>query len=143
MRIASVTWYGMESAYWVPAGLDYQPYGAIMDLVKRLGYNAIRLPFSNELVETNPVVTEHVAANPQFRGAHAMEVMDAIVDYAHHIGLKIILDDHLCRASRRKMVNWLLEPRWYTDQYPESAWVHDWETLARRYLHNDADKQST
>ena len=138
VRIAGVTWYGMESSYWVPAGLDFQPYNAIMDLVKRLGYNTIRLPYSNELVESNPVVTEHVTANPQFRGVHAMEVMDAIVDYAHRIGLKIILDDHLSRASRPKLVNWLLEPRWHTADYPESAWIHDWETLARRYLHNDA-----
>src|SRR5438309_1918154 len=99
VRIAGVTWYGMESSYWVPAGLDYQPYTKIMDLVKSLGYNAIRLPFSNELVETNPIVTDKVAANPQFKGMHALTVMDAIVRYAHKISLKIILDDHRCHAS--------------------------------------------
>jgi endoglucanase len=64
--------------------------------------------------------------------------MDAIVDYAQRTGLKIILDNHLCRASRPKTVNSLLEARWYTDEYPESAWIHDWETLARRYRHDDA-----
>ena len=42
------------------AGLDYQPYTKIMDLVKQLGYNAIRLPYSNELVESDPVVTDKV-----------------------------------------------------------------------------------
>ena len=31
VRIAGVTWYGMETSYWVPAGLDYQPYTRIMD----------------------------------------------------------------------------------------------------------------
>lgn len=138
VRISGATWYGMESSYWVPAGLDYQPYQRILDLVKSLGYNTIRLPYSNELVETNPVVTDKVAANPQFRGEHAMQVMDSIIRYAGRIGLKIILDDHRCRASRPKSVNYLDEPLWYTAQYPESAWIADWKALASRYADSDA-----
>jgi endoglucanase len=137
VRIAGVTWYGMETSYWVPAGLDFQRYTKIMDLVQKLGYNAIRLPFSNELVESNPVVREKIKANPQFRGMHALQVMDTIVRYAKRIGLKIILDNHVCRAERPNTVNDLVEARWYTKRYPESAWTHDWEKLARRYLHND------
>jgi endoglucanase len=35
-------------------------------------------------------------------------------------------------------VNSLYPPLWYTRNYPESSWIHDWETLARRYLGNDA-----
>ena len=138
VRIAGVSWYGMETSYWVPAGLDYQSYTAIMDRVKSLGYNTIRLPFSNELVETDPIVTRHVNANPQFKGEHAMQVMDAIVRYARQIGLKLILDDHISRASRPRYVNDLEEPLWYTPQYPESAWIHDWVSLARRYLGDTA-----
>lgn len=138
VRIASVTWYGMESSYWVPAGLDYQPYARIMDLVKQLGFNTIRLPYSNEMVETNPIVTEKVRANPQLLGMHAMDVMDLVVRYAHQVGLKIILDDHRCRASRPKRVNYLVEPAWYAPGYPESSWIADWQTLARRYRNDDA-----
>ncbi len=138
VRIAGLTWYGMESTYWVPAGLDYQPYTAIMDLVKKLGYNTIRLPYSNELVESNPLVTDKIKANPQFQGMHALDVMDAIVGYAHHIGLKIILDNHRCRAARPAFVNDLDEPLWYTAVYTEQSWIRDWQTLARRYLHDDA-----
>jgi len=138
VRIASVTWYGMESSYWVPAGLDYQSYTAIMDRVKHLGYNTIRLPYSNELIESDPVVTTMVRANPQFLNVRAMQVLDVIVNYAHTIGLKIILDDHRCRAARPKHVNLLDEPRWYTAEYPESSWISDWESLARRYRGNDA-----
>ena len=138
VRLAGVTWYGMETSYWVPAGLDYQRYMRIMDLVKELGYNSIRLPFSNELVETNPIVEQHINANPQFRGLHALQVMDAIVQYAGRIGLKIILDDHVSQAERPKTVNDLTEALWYAPGYPESSWIQDWVTLARRYLGNDA-----
>lgn len=138
VRIAAVTWYGMETSYWVPAGLDFQPYTAIMDRVKALGYNAIRLPFSLELVEHDPIVSEHVAANPRLKGMHALGVMDAIVAHARSIGLKIILDDHLCAASRPpKHVSDLLEPLWYTRDYPDSSWVRDWTMLARRYRGNN------
>lgn len=138
VRIAGVTWYGMESSHWVPAGLDFQPYTTIMDLIKLLGYNTVRLPFSNELVERNPVVRDAVRANPQFQGKRAMEVMDAIAGYAQRIGLKIILDDHRSRASRPMGINSLDEPLWYTKQFSDAAWVRDWEALARRYRGNDA-----
>src|SRR5579884_2803090 len=49
VRIAGITWYGMESTWWVPAGLDFQPYTHILDQVKALGYNTVRIPFSTEL----------------------------------------------------------------------------------------------
>ncbi len=138
VHLAGVTWYGMETSYWVPAGLDFQPYTRIMDEVKSLGYNSIRLPFSNELVETNPVVTQHVRANPTLLGLHALTILDDIVQYAQSIGLKIILDDHVSQATRPKTVNYLLEPLWYTPKYPQSAWISDWQFLARRYLGSDA-----
>ncbi|HZU14716.1 MAG TPA: glycoside hydrolase family 5 protein [Chloroflexota bacterium] len=138
VRIAAVNWYGMETANWVPAGLDYQPYTTIMRIIKLLGYNTIRLPFSNELVERDPVVHSAIAANAEFRGLHALQVMDAIVAYAGRIGLKIILDDQRSRAPRPTQINTPNEPFWYSARYPESAWINDWVVLARRYLDNDA-----
>src|SRR5450759_2574786 len=138
VRIAAVNWYGMDSSYWVPAGLDYQPYKRIMNEVKSLGYNVIRLPFSNELVEINPVVTQKVMANPQFLGMHAMTVLDHIVRYARRIGLKIILDDARSQAARPKRVNYLDEALWYSKRFPESAWIDDWLALASRYKGNTA-----
>lgn len=138
VRIAAVNWYGAESATWVPGGLDFQPYTTIMNTIKLLGYNTIRLPFSNELVERDPIVRRGVAANPEFRGLHALQVMDAIVGYAQQIGLKIILDDHRSRASRPMQINTPNEPFWYSAEYPESSWIADWMTLARRYLNDDA-----
>lgn len=141
VRIAAVTWFGAESTTWVPGGLDFQPYTRIMDLTKRLGFNTIRLTFSNEMVERDPVVTRGVAANPAFKGKRALNVFDAIVSYAGKIGLKIILDDQrsvaapTSRAHPNKVSN-LNEPLWYTKRYPANAWLRDWKTLANRYLGN-------
>ena len=64
VRIAAANWFGGENVWYVPAGLDKQPLDTIMARVKQLGLNAIRLPFSNQMVEENPVVTTHLDANP-------------------------------------------------------------------------------
>jgi endoglucanase len=138
VRIAAVTWYGMESERWVPAGLKFRSHTEIMNLVKALGYNAIRLPLSNEVVERNPPIPGHVESDPSFLGKPALQLLDAIAAYAHQIGLKIILDDHLSRATRTARVNFLMEPLWYTAEYPESSWIRDWVALTRRYQNNDA-----
>jgi endoglucanase len=135
-RIVGINWYGMETSQWVPAGLNFQRYSTIMDEVRLLGFNTIRLPLSNELIERNPRVTSGVAANPELRGRRALDVLDALVVYAGRIGLRIVLDDHRSRAARPEQVNNLDEPLWYTQGYPELAWIRDWETLARRYAGN-------
>ncbi len=137
VRIVGVTWYGMETAKWVPAGLDTQRYTIILDQVKLLGYNVVRLPLSNELVERNPVITRAVRANPDLLGLHALDVLDRLVAYAGSIGLKVILDNHRCRAARPLEINTLDEPLWYTKAYPQSVWLKDWQTLALRYRGND------
>jgi endoglucanase len=138
VRMAGVNWYGMDDSHWVPAGLDAQPYTTIMDEVKLLGYNTIRLLISDELVQRDPVIHSGVKANPQFEGEHALQVLDAIVAYAGQIGLKIVLDNHHSAAPRPMKVNNSYEPLWYTPQYPESSWIGDWQVLARRYLGDDA-----
>jgi endoglucanase len=132
VRIAAVNWFGMENRWFVPAGLDKQPLNAIVARVKTLGFNAIRLPFSNQMVEENPVVTGRLDANPDLRGLHALDIMDRIVAAAGQAGLRVILDDGRSSAGSQPEWNGL----WYTKVYPESAWIADWEILARRYLGN-------
>lgn len=137
VRIAGVTWYGMETTNWVPAGLDIQRYSTILDQVKLLGYNLVRVPLSDELVERNPVVTRAVRANPELTGLHALDVLDLLVSYAGRIGLKIMLDNHRCHAARSTEVNTLDEPLWYTAAFRSTAWISDWQALALRYRGND------
>jgi endoglucanase len=55
--------------------------------------------------------------------------MDKIIAAAGADGLKVILDDHRSEAGDDNERNGL----WYTEQYPESSWIADWQTLAARY----------
>jgi beta-galactosidase len=132
IRIAAANWFGGENQWFVPAGLDKQPLDEIMTRLQNLGLNALRLPFSNQLVEQNPVVTTHLDANPELQGLRALDIMDKIIASAGRHGIRIILDDGRSSVGTQPEPNGL----WYTEQYPESAWLADWQTLARRYAGN-------
>lgn len=134
VRIAAVSWAGMQTSAGVPAGLDKQPLNAILARVHQMGFNAIRLPFSNALVEANPIITAGLTANPELQGRHALDIMDAVVSAAAANGLRVILDDHRSSYGVDPENNGL----WYTPRFPESAWIADWKALARRYAGNTA-----
>lgn len=138
VRIAGVNWYGFETGDEVAHGLWAQDYKAILNAIKSNGYNTVRLPFSNQMVES-PVVPSNIsynngsgAINGDLKGLNSLQVMDKIIAYAGQIGLRIILDNHRSEAGNSAEANGL----WYTSAYPESAWLNDWTTLAKRYLNN-------
>ena len=58
--------------------------------------------------------------------------MDAVIATAGRYGLKVVLDNHRSEAG------WSLESNglWYTQPYPESAWLRTWGVLVRRYQDN-------
>ncbi len=138
VRISGVNWYGFETTDEVVHGLWAQDYHYIMNAIKSNGYNVVRLPFSNQMVET-PIIPTNISysngsgpINTDLRGLNSLQIMDKIVTYAGTIGLHIILDNHRSEAGNSAEANGL----WYTTQYPESAWIHDWTSLAQRYLNN-------
>lgn len=129
VRIAAVNWYGLEDRYGVPEGLQSQPLDGITARIRDLGFNAIRLTFSNAMVESNPVVSRRLDANLSLRGLHVLDVLDRVVASARAHDLRIILDDARSSVGDEPEPNGL----WYTARYPESSWIHDWTTLVARY----------
>ncbi|MDC0740801.1 glycoside hydrolase family 5 protein [Polyangium mundeleinium] len=132
-KFAAVNWYGAEEMDYVPAGLEIAELGAIAARIRALGFNAVRLPWSNEMVDLNPVVADKVvSANPKLKGKTALEVFDAVIDALAHEGLVVILDNHVSEAD------WCCSDTdqnglWYTSKYPEATWLKHWEALAKRY----------
>ena len=138
VRIAGVNWYGFETTDEVVHGLWAQDYKYILNAIKSNGYNVIRLPLSNQMVET-PIVPTNISysngsgpINTDLRGLNSLQILDKIVAYSGQIGLRIILDNHRSEAGNSAEANGLC----YTTQYPESAWIHDWVSLTQRYLNN-------
>ncbi|HEX8917952.1 MAG TPA: glycoside hydrolase family 5 protein [Chloroflexota bacterium] len=132
VRIAAVNWFGFDDRYEVPEGLQKRSLDSIASQIKSLGFNAIRLPFSNQAIERDPVVTRHLDANPEMMGLHTLQIMDRVVAAAQRFGLRVILDDARSNAGDGPDLSGL----WYTPAYPENAWIHDWRVLATRYRGN-------
>jgi endoglucanase len=138
VRIAGVNWYGFETPDEIAHGLWAQDYHAIVDDIKNLGYNTIRIPFSNQMVETPPVpqnLSFYNATGPintDLKGLNSLQILQKIVTYAGQDGLKVILDDHRSEAGESAEANGL----WYTSAYSSSAWVSDWATVARMFAGN-------
>ena len=133
VRLTSVNWYGFDQKEFVPGGLDHAPLGKIIEQIRALGVNSVRLPWANQTIENSPVVPDYaVRANPQFRGKHAMEIMDAVIAALAKERIMIVLDNHVSRAE------WCCKDGdgnglWYNDDYPEENWLADWRAIVLRY----------
>jgi len=137
VRIAGVNWYGFETPDEIAHGLWAQDYHVVINDIKNLGYNTIRIPLSNQMVET-PIVPQNLSfyntgpINTDLKGLNSLQILDKIISYAGQAGLKVILDNHRSEAGESAEQNGL----WYTSAYSSSAWVADWVTLAKRYAAN-------
>jgi chitinase len=134
VQIAGVNWFGFENNDLAPHGLWTRNYKEMMDQMADLGFNTIRLPFSNDTLHSTGTPNINYSANPDLRGLSAMQVMDKIVAYAEEIGLKIILDHHRNNSGAGASENGL----WYDSQHSEADWISDWKMLAERYADNPA-----
>ena len=136
VRLNAANWYGAESKDFVVGGLQAQSLQGIVQTMKGMGINAVRLPWSNEMYETNPVVPSYaLTANPSLQGQHALTVLDDVIHALSSAGIMVILDNHNSDAE------WCCGDRdgntlWYNSTYPESSWLADWEGMATRYKSN-------
>ena len=138
VRIAGLNWYGFETPDEIAHGLWAQDYHTIINDIAALGYNTIRIPFSNQMVET-PIVPQNIAfssnsgpINTDLKGLNALQDLQKIVTAAGQAGLKVILDDHRSEAGESAEQDGL----WYTSAYSSQNWVNDWATLAKMFAGN-------
>ncbi|MBI2955254.1 MAG: cellulase family glycosylhydrolase [Chloroflexi bacterium] len=131
VKLTGVSWFGMETDTLAPHGLWARNYEEMLDEIVKEGFNTIRLPFSNEMFDSNltPQGIDFYL-NPDLKGLSATEIMDKIVTGAGERGLKVLLDRHRPTAGSQSKL-------WYTDEVSESQWIADWQFLAKRYLGND------
>ncbi len=136
VHLNAFNWYGFESTDYVVEGLQAQPLNSIVSTIKGLGFNAVRLLWSNQMVESNPVVGNYaLTANPSLEGENALTIMDTVVNALTSAGIMVILDNHMSNAG------WCCSTTdnnelWYNSQYPQANWVADWQTMAARYKSN-------
>jgi endoglucanase len=132
VRLCGINWYGFETKFFIPHGIWSRDYKYLLDAIKANGFNSIRLPFSDETIQSDPKPTKISFENGNNADLHdltAMQIMDKIVAYANKLGLYIIFDNHRSEAGDSAESSGL----WYNMVYPESTWLQDWQAIAHRY----------
>ena len=132
VRLSGVNWSGLETSGFAPIGLNARNVDDMLDQIVAAGFNTLRLPFSNQLLEpTMRQTTINYRVNPSLKGLNGLGVLDYVVNGAGRRGLRVILDRHRPTADGQTEL-------WYTAKYPEERWIEDWLMLARRYRGNAA-----
>jgi aryl-phospho-beta-D-glucosidase BglC (GH1 family) len=135
VRITGINWFGFETGNKVFHGLWTRGYTSVLDQVKTLGFNTLRVPFSNEMLRSDAVTSSiNFAQNPDLQGLTPIQCLDKMVEYCGKIGLRVIFDRHSAKAD-----GYLNEDVWYIPNdayYTEQRWVDDWSMLAKRYANN-------
>jgi len=132
VHLTGINWFGMETGYFVPGGLDTRNWQQMLDQIVLAGFNTIRFPFSSQFLDDPMALPQGINynINPDLKGLHGLSLLDKLIAGARARGLKVILDRHRPTASDQTAL-------WYTAQVPESRWIADWVMLAKHYRGND------
>lgn len=142
-RFTGVNWFGFETGNYSAHGLWNRDYKSVLQQIKDLGFNCIRVPWCNDMIGKNPTsiqinvygtdpYTKIPGLNLDLLGLDALGVLDKIIAEADRLGLMIILDNHSRQAD-----GYMQETLWYTSKTSEEKWIEDWVMLAKRYLAYD------
>lgn len=129
-RLHGVNWFGLETPNFAPHGIWKRDWRGMMNQMRELGFNVIRLPFSNALLRDAGApngIDFH--KNSDFQGLSGLEIMDKIIAYAGAIGMRVILDNHRITAGHGAESSGL----WHSPTFSEDQWVADWRRVAQRY----------
>jgi endoglucanase len=130
VRIAGINWFGFETSNFVVHGLWARNYREVLDQIRGLGYNTLRLPYCNQMFDAGSTPNGiDFNLNPDLQGLSSLQIMDKLIDYCGQIGLRVFLDRHRPDSASQS-------PLWYTAQYSEARWINDWRMLAQRYNGN-------
>ncbi|MDH6435291.1 endoglucanase [Streptomyces sp. SAI-144] len=133
VRIAGINWFGFETANYAVHGLWSRDYKSMIDQMKSLGYNTLRIPYSDDIFKPGTVpnsIDFSSGKNADLQGLNSLGVLDKIVSYAGQDGLKVILDRHRPDSGGQSAL-------WYTSAVPESTWIANLKALATRYKGQD------
>ena len=147
VRLTGLSWFGMETSNFAPHGLWSRSMASMLDQIATLGFNMIRVPYTNQMFDAGSTPNGVDAnQNPTLIGKTAIEILDALVAGAKQRGLRVVLDRHRPDASAQS-------PLWYTGAVSEQRWIDDWKVLALRYkgdptvigfdLHNEPHGNAT
>lgn len=139
VRLTGVNWFGFETALLQPHGLWTRDMKSVLQQIKDLGFNTIRVPWTNGMLAPGATISINSFGTDGYTGISPMnaeesqvstplELMDIFVNWCQENDIRIILDNH-----SREPDGYLSEALWYTNSVSEEQWIADWVFLAERY----------
>ena len=81
VRLAGLSWFGMETDWMAPHGLDRRSLASMLDQIQSLGYNTLRIPFSTQMLDAGSATRNiDFGKNPDLKDKKPIEVLDKIID---------------------------------------------------------------
>lgn len=162
-KLASVNWYGASDIFFVPMGLDIKHRSDIAKTIRRMGFNSVRFPYSDQMVIDNPVIDpKHLQANldlleryggtpgidqtrldDEARGPRALDVYAACVKAMTDEGIAVIPNNHITNAAWCDGMN-LCDSSWKNSHYgpickvrqTTESWIDNWKTVMELFIDN-------
>lgn len=161
-KLASINWYGASDIYFVPGGLDFRHRSEIAATIRRMGFNSVRFPYSDQMVIENPIIPpEYISANldllddyelkrdasssigEDLKGPRALDVYKACVEAMTDAGIAVIPNNHITNAHWCDGKN-LCDASWKNDHFGSvckihqttETWIEHWVTIMKPYIDN-------
>jgi endoglucanase len=164
LKLASVNWYGASDIFFVPMGLDIRHRSEIAKTIKKMGFNSVRFPYSDQMVLENPIVDpKHLQANLDLldsqhmeskatdqarleegsQSIRALDVFNACVTAMTDEGIVVIPNNHITNAAWCDGKN-LCDSSWKNSQYgpickiyqTTESWIENWKTAMKPFIDN-------
>lgn len=126
ITIQGVNWFGAETDTRVVHGLWARNMMDMLDQMKSLGFNAVRVPFCPATLQGVPTNSIDYSKNPTLQGLNSLQVLDVLAGELQKRGMYFLMDHHRpdCNA---------ISPLWYINGYTEAQWIADLTFVAGRY----------
>ncbi len=106
VRIAGINWFGFETPNYVVHGLDVRSYKDMLDQIKSLHYNTIRLPYSNQLFDPDSKPNGiNYALNPDLQGLSGLQLMDKIINPSSTTSIPFCFHLRIVLLTRRSSLS--------------------------------------
>lgn len=159
VKLVSANWYGAEEADFIPGGLNCESLSTIAHEIAADGFNSVRLPWSNAMLEEDPPVCspstiDRPCIDPAFLvanqnlmwGGDALSIYQSVIEALARANVMVIVDDHSTDAQwqsgAENGVWW--GGRLWDDYYGmpdlsglpsnwparEESWITDWVRMA-------------
>jgi aryl-phospho-beta-D-glucosidase BglC (GH1 family) len=131
VRILGINWFGLSTWNRAPHGLWARNYKSMIAQMASMGFNTLRLLYSNDMLDDGPgsVSAVNFNLNPELVNKSPLQIMDLVIAAAGQEGMRVILDNHSVEPDA-------VHGKWYTASFTETQWINDWKMVATRYKNN-------